>query len=415
MLNPPLSLLSDDLFGCIVDHVAGLPYWIENLHNLSLADRAFTRFCQTYIFKNLHLGYGPGTKNSIPNKLEKMREILNDEPWFANRVRVVDLSISRKRNGWIFNDLTLINIVQLLAKSLMPPHKLDLSGARRPFIFEDPALVVGRLMQSFFSQTLTVLHLTYCKNVPLTLFLICPRLRKILLEEVEATENYDEYPDKQCSGRELPAVEYLDYILSGSLVKQMITSPPRFHTAVVDWSKLRVLKLCPQEKEELACLQPILDVACNTLEELYLTNIRRIWGISQRPLSGLVNLRDLSCLHVLALKIIIQCGVPESTVIRDINLVLSTIPTSNQVTDLSFNFKIRGKHPFGGCLEEDWVGMCDEVVRISAGKPLNLNLEVSVTPFTLQNPPEHDELYERITKKISSSLSEHLNICTRFL
>ena len=41
--------------------------------------------------------------------------------------------------------------------------------------------------------------------------------------------------------------------------------------AVVDWSKLRVLELYPQDEEGVMCLQPILDAVCNTLEELYLT------------------------------------------------------------------------------------------------------------------------------------------------
>ena len=50
----------------------------------------------------------------------------------------------------------------------------------------------------------------------------------------------------------------------------MITPPPKFHTPLVLWSKLRVLKLSSQELE-LAISQPILDAACTTLEELYLT------------------------------------------------------------------------------------------------------------------------------------------------
>ncbi|KAF8799711.1 hypothetical protein BYT27DRAFT_7200935 [Phlegmacium glaucopus] len=414
MLNPPLSLLSDDLFAYIVDHlVAEFSFSDNDLHNLSLADRAFTRFCQAYIFKDLYLGYRSGTKDSISKKLGKMKKILNDKPSFANRVRTVRLTISHKRNGWLFNNLNFISIVQLLTKSPMPPHKLHLSGLRHPFIFEDPALVVGRLMQSFFSQTLTVLHLTDCKNVPLTLFLICPKLREILLDRVEATKNYDEYPDNQCSGRELPALENLNYLNSESLVKQMIIPPSRFHTAVVVWSKLRVLELCPHKRKEMACLQPILDVACNTLEELYLTEI----GASadkQLSLCGLVNLRNLSCLHVFALHAIITCDMQDSAVVRDINLVLSTIPTSNKITNLSFDFIIRGKHPFGGCLEEDWVGLCDEVVRISAGKPLNLKLKTSVrSPIFYYPFRRQDELYERIKERIAS-LSEHSNICTRF-
>jgi hypothetical protein len=280
MLNPPLSLLSDDLLSYIVDHISKLPYSNKHLYNLSLADRAFTRFCQVYIFKILHLGYCWGSESIISNKLETMRKILNDEPSFANRVRLVKLTISHKQNAWLFNDPTFISIFQLLKTSPMPPHKLHLSGGASTFIFEDPLLVVERLMQSFFSETLTVLHLTECENVPLTLFLICPQLREIFMDHVKVTMK--KYPDEQCFDRELPALEHLSYRNSESIIKDMtqITPPPRFHLGVVVWSKLRVLELCPYEKKEMGCLQPILDAACNTLEELHLT--RMGWGTNSQ-------------------------------------------------------------------------------------------------------------------------------------
>ena len=285
MLKPPLSLLPDDLLNYIVDHVAKLPFSNSNLYNLSVTDRAFTRFCQAYIFKDLYLGYGWGTNNSISNKLAKIKYILNDEPSFANRVRTVHLTVEDEQNKWLFNDPDFITIIQLLAKSLMPPHELHLTGHWYSFIIEDPIFVVGWLMKSFFSQTLTVLNLSDCRNVPLTLFLVCPNLIEVYLDDVEVFESRDdEYPDTQCSGRDLPALECLIYRHSESVVKQMITPPPKFSMAVVDWSKLRVLVLSPQDKEGMVCLQPILDAACNTLEELYLTNRRviggKIWSFS---------------------------------------------------------------------------------------------------------------------------------------
>ena len=288
MLNPPLSLLSDDLLNYIVDHVAELPFSISNLYNLSITDRAFTRFCQAYIFKDLCLGNVLGTNKSISKKLAKIKNILNDEPSFANRVRTVHLTVKRQRNKWLFNDPDFITIIQLLAKSPMPPHELHLTGFACPFIIEDPILVVGRLMQSFFSRTLTVLNLSYCENVPLTLFLVCPNLREVYLDYVSVFESRDdEYPEKQCSGRELPALEMLNYSKSERLVKQMITPPTKLPMAVVDWSKLRVLKLCPHEEEDILYLQLILDVACNTLEELYLTDIRA-WSLDRKMWSFLL-------------------------------------------------------------------------------------------------------------------------------
>lgn len=238
MLNPPLSLLSDDLLAYIVEHVARFPFQHKHLYNLSLVDRAFTQFCQQYIFRTLKLGTSSGTKSRIAKKLENLNSVLKGKPSFANRVRTVQLAISHNQNAWLFSDHTLINILLLLAKSPMPPHELHFGGHSSfggpRFIIENPILVVGQLMQSFFSQTLTTLHLTNCKNVPLLLFLICPRLREVLLDHVGVTKKrYDKYPDKQCSGRELPALEVLNYRDSQSLVKQMITPPPRFHAPLV--------------------------------------------------------------------------------------------------------------------------------------------------------------------------------------
>ena len=277
MLNPPLSLLSDDLLNYIVDHVSELPYSNSDLLNLSITDRAFTRSCQAYIFKDINLGYSSRSKSYISKKLSKIGNILDEEPSIANRVRTVHLSVTHK---WLFNDPDFNTIIQLLAKSLIPPHELYLAGHWNSYIIEDPIFVVGWLKQSFFSQTLTVLDLVNCENVPLTLFLVFPNLREVYLNYVKVFDFRDDgYPDTQCTGRELPALECLNYHNSESLVKQMITPPPKFSMAVVVWSKLRVLKLCPQEREEMVYLQPILEVACNTLEELYLSNRRVSWGI----------------------------------------------------------------------------------------------------------------------------------------
>ena len=208
-----------------------------------------------------------------------MKKILDDKPLFANQVRKVELSIKRKESAWLFEDATFISILQMLANSPVPPHELYLGGVCAiKLIFEDPILVVRQLTQSFFSQTLTILRVK-CVIIPLTLFLICPKLRYLDIDMVKANEeNYDKYPVNQCSGREAPQLEVLDYRNSHSIVEQMITPPPRFNTPVVLWSKLRVLTLTPHEREEVACLQPILDAACSTLEELYLTH----WTMNDR-------------------------------------------------------------------------------------------------------------------------------------
>jgi len=271
-------------------------------------------------------------------------------------------------------------------------------------------------MQSFFSETLTVLRLTECQNVPLTLFLVCPNLREVYLDQVKVLEfRDDEYRNKQCFGRESPALEHLTCYNSGGLVRQMVTPPPRFPIVVVDWSRLRVLKLCPEplEKEDMLYLQLILDAACNTLEELC------VYQRGQLNLAGLVDLRHLPNLRNFTFHTFVECDEhPEPVVSRDINFILSTIPNANQLNQLVFCFKIYGNPPYGGFLEQDLVGMCDEVVRVSAGKRLELILELilfdQVNPGPLVQVGPHSggvELYESIKEKISH-LSGYPNIST---
>ena len=131
------------LLNHIVDRVAELPSSKLCLHNLSITDRAFTRCCQAYIFKDLHLGGRWGSNRNMSEKLAKIRNILNDEPLFANRVRAIHLTITEKRNKWLFDDPDFITIIQLLVKSLMPLHILHLAGYRCSFVIEDPILRCG--------------------------------------------------------------------------------------------------------------------------------------------------------------------------------------------------------------------------------------------------------------------------------
>ena len=103
-------------------------------------------------------------------------------------------------------------------------------------------------------------------------------------------------------------------------------------------------------------------------------------------------------------------------VLRDIKLVLSTIPKANQVTKLSLHFIIFSQHSFSECFEEDLVRIFEEVVRVSAEKSLELDLEMLIdrSKFYPEFPPiREDEFYERIKEKIAF-LSDYPNICTHF-
>ena len=136
-----------------------------------------------------------------------------------------------------------------------------------------------------------------------------------------------------------------------------------------------------------------------------------------------MNLSNLPNLQVFCLCVIISCKAPRKAprnapppeVLRDINIVLGTIPVPNKITNLWFDFDIFGRKPFRGCLDQDWVGIFNEVIRISDGKALELELKMAVsTGDFLENVhPGQDKLFESITEK-AALLSDYPKICTHF-
>ena len=302
------------------------------------------------------------------------------DPWPRDRWgQLWSTGSSRCLSKWLSNNPNFITIIGLLAESPIP------------------LLEFTSWYHSFLS--LTVLEIANCRNVPLTVYLVCPNLREVHLLNVIVLESRgDEYPDLQCSDRELPALECLKYCISGILVKQMITPPSKFSIGVVDWSRLRVLGVYLKDMEGMVCLQPILDAACNTLVELYLTHRRvspdiagkmvilidmtRIWQVIQQDqlcLAGfIIDVRHLPYLHTLAIHSYIWCDPQELVVLLDIKPVLSTIPKANHLTKLLLDLFVSYEQPINVRPEEDWVGMCDEIVSISAGKWLQLDLEMTI-------------------------------------
>ena len=143
MLNLPLSLLSDDLLVSIIEQLATLPFGDWSLKILSLADRAFTQSCQNYIFFSKARIRQWDEYIQAANKGEK---VLDDKPSFADRVRILELraGISSEESASLFKDPNFTSILQLLAKSPIPPHELHFAGRGLmpvvPSIMEDTSL-----------------------------------------------------------------------------------------------------------------------------------------------------------------------------------------------------------------------------------------------------------------------------------
>ena len=124
-----------------------------------------------------------------------------------------------------------------------------------------------------------------------------------------------------------------------------------------------------------------------------------------------------SNLHAVSFYTIVKCLPPWAApyaVLHDINIVLGTIPESNGVTNLSLDIEIVGQRPFHGCLDQDWVGLFNEVIRIGDGKFLKLELQTIVTAGDFQTEhPGQEELYMRIMEK-AASLSDYPKVSTHW-
>ena len=139
------------------------------------------------------------------------------------------------------------------------------------------------------------------------------------------------------------------------------------------------------------------------------------------PIAGLLNLSKLLNLRVFSLYTYMNCKTPRKreaaqnatpfAVIHDINMVLGTIPDSNIFTNLWFDFIILGGHPFPGCLDQDWTGMFNEVIRISGGKPLEMEFMMTITDGLESYHSGEVELYNGIMDN-AASLSNYPKICT---
>ena len=135
-------------------------------------------------------------------------------------------------------------------------------------------------------------------------------------------------------------------------------------------------------------------------------------------MAGLVNLSKLSNLRVFSLYAFINFTPPRKrkarpfSALHDVNIVLGTIPESNRITNLWFDFKIIGRRSFPGCLDQDWTGMFNEVIRISDGKPLELECMMVSDGLETRHFGEA-ELFNSIMEN-AASLSDYPKICTHW-
>ncbi|KAJ3515596.1 hypothetical protein NLJ89_g1662 [Agrocybe chaxingu] len=406
MLNPPFSRLSPQLRDNIVDHCANLTAWWIHIANLALADRAFTARCRTHTFKEFTIRDACQSDEDFEKIVKTKWRVLDNDPSLARLVQGINISVCTNERTALLSSDTLMEVFKILGETPIE-RKVRFEWAAGRENLADPEGLVKSL--SSLSSSLTILHLRGWSNIPLEVFRVCSNLKNLILEEVIPAD--DPGSSQHDSAAELPKLERLEYREGHEIIK-LFSSPES--DRLVDLSNLRILKASPHEPEDMKCLQPILDMTSETLEELYLTNFSvggRIQDGKLIPLQKLVNLKSVKKLCKIGMLPLIDCKTKKVTILSDLCAVLNTMPDSNAIHTVIFEVGIIGKQPFKACLDQDWDGLCQQLVRISAGKALKFSLFTSVYADGFDAvKPGSARLYEKIDEKIRNALADHPRI-----
>ncbi|KAJ3504527.1 hypothetical protein NLJ89_g7888 [Agrocybe chaxingu] len=407
MLTPPLSLLAQEILDHIVDHLV-LPEWDEDLVHLSLTDRAFTPRCQMQIFRKISLDDDDCTENEMKKKIKKKWDILQARPSLAKYIRII---ILRLADPQLFDNLSFVKILNLMKQSCASPHTLEVETED-----DRPKRFAAGLLQSSLSQTLTTLHLTGWKGLPLDIIVVCPNLKYLDVRDIILGDKRKAH--MLTKDFRPPKIERFDYYNSCHLVRRLVKIGPS-PAPIVDWSECKILETSPHERSDMSCVQPILKLTSHTLEELYLT-IPSVSDIPdekrQFPLKTLVDLELMSNLRIFHIYAGINCRGKQHTVLDDISKVLSSIPSPNRFQCFSLRVSIYGRKPFKGCLDEDWEGLCTQVVRVSGGRSLSFRVVAFINDHKLDDRfPGDDILYASLEEKVEQSLSPYRNIKFHFV
>ncbi|KAF4611854.1 hypothetical protein D9613_004348 [Agrocybe pediades] len=406
MLNPPLSILPYDVLVYIVDHVAALCFH-EDLRALCLTDRVFTYACQKWIFKTLRLFNSEFEKATMDEQLQTKGRILAKAPELSRWIRNISLSDINDQLTWLLLEPRFISIMQMFALSPAPPNELVLEYfLYHPVVFRDVRFFIRRLSQSFLPRTLTTLRLRQCRDVPLTIITMLPRLKSLYLDDSEAREkDYPAYGSELLESKHIPAIEVLQSRRSHTMLALMTVPFNDLGEYVVKWDKLRILHLSPQERESMQHLPRILSLSRGSLEELYLDAVDYRNCINL-PLAELV---DLSILP--ELRIFTMCfDLRTYDDVTEVNTILQTIPGGNKLTNIRIEFPVKNSSTLG--FDYYWSQLCAEVKRVSAQRRLEFELEFYPYMRSIFDKEENiNEQVKKLQENLSSLMTSESTVC----
>jgi hypothetical protein len=267
MLQPPFSNLSSDLIDEIVDWVAMLTF-SEGVGTLLQVDREFGPRCRSHIFRQLIMR--AGRFGTVPT----LRRLLETSPHIIPYVREMRIVFQNQVDLWPPKpDPDLNHLVRSLASSPNPPSSLKIMASyNSEYKIQHPHHFTKWLATSFFSSALLELELSGIVNFPLEALRACRSLNSLKVYSVNINTAK---PTKECQNTAsvVPELESLDFEKSHALLRKISEHcDPQF----VSLKKLKILRAYPEDKGQMALLQPILDQVQDTLEELHLEQYRPV-------------------------------------------------------------------------------------------------------------------------------------------
>jgi hypothetical protein len=266
MLGNPISALSAELIDDIVDWAASLLG--PGILALLSADRAFGPRCRMHLYKLVVFNVGRSWR------LPKFRALVETNSSILPYIQGILICFATPEDLWTEPNPHFEYITQALAKNSHPPTSLEIRGPANLLVGGDEPHSFHRwLSASFFPSTLRQLDLACVDGLLPQAIRQCRALESLKVAAVGITKSTSTvFPEND--GDPLPHLKVLDCANSYRLLRKIV-APRSPSSAFVSLEALEVLKLCPDVKKEIPMIQPILDGARSTLQELHLTNFVR--------------------------------------------------------------------------------------------------------------------------------------------
>ncbi|KAH6910443.1 hypothetical protein BKA70DRAFT_1398857 [Coprinopsis sp. MPI-PUGE-AT-0042] len=374
MLNPPLSLLSNEILECVVELVGQDLDPKRDLKNLALADRQFTPICQRHIFREFVCKVRE--EGNWRRQLQSFSYTVTTNPCALQWVRAVALVIRSRiedRSG-VFQETTFRSILNRLASTDHPPEYLRINSFSDKDIVFHEADVALEILSTSIGPNLVRMNLAFCCGVPLRLLQILPRLKELSLDHVA------------------PQVA------------------------------LRVLVLPPSNINTFPFVLKLLERAQKALEVLDISMVGSYWDDnihpSYIPITSYLDLRILQELRSFCLVAAMTYNDPPGDhVVADVADALHAVPQSNNLDHISINFHITGSNPFHQARGQDWGRLAEEIARVATAKRFGVEIYLGVGgeyPFDCDSDEGRRKLCELIKSQLELVWKDETDINVTF-